>query len=111
MARGDVKDLIESDLVFHIALGQASGNPLLADMLARLLRPLFTFVLLRVIETHGNTASWDGDLPRHHEIVYLIREGNPLVAGQFVQHCVSRFVSSAHSVWAPEAHPKRSRKS
>lgn len=109
--RGDIRELIESDLGFHLALGAASGNPLLIDMLNRLLRPLFAFVLLRVVETHGNTTGWDADLPRHRQMVYLMREGNPTVAAQFVQHCVSRFVSSAHTVWTPEARPKRSRKS
>lgn len=109
--RGDIRELIESDLGFHLALGAASGNPLLIDMLNRLLRPLFAFVLLRVVETHGNTTGWDADLPRHRQMVYLMREGNPNVAAQFVQHCVSRFVSSAHTVWTPEVRPKRSRKS
>jgi DNA-binding GntR family transcriptional regulator len=109
--RGDLKEMIESDLAFHLALAEASGNPLLTGILNRLLRPLFAFVLLRVIEMHGNTTSWGGDLPRHREIVYLVREGNPAVAGQFVQHCIGRFVASAHAVWAPEAHARRLRKS
>ena len=103
--------MIDSDLKFHLALAEASGNPLLNEILSRLLRPLFAFVLLRVTEMHGSTASWGGDLPRHREIIYLIREGNPALAGQFAQHCIGRFVASAHVVWTPEAHTKRPRKS
>ncbi len=111
MTKGDVKELIDSDLNFHLALGEASGNPLLADMLGRLLRPLFTFILLRTMETHEGTANWVPDLPRHREMIYLMRESDPALAGRFVQHCVGRFVASARAVWLPEAKPKRSRRS
>ena len=81
------------------------------EVLGRLLLPLFTFVLLRMMETHETAVAWVPDLACHREIVYLIRESNPNVAGQFVQHCVSRFVASAQAVWWPEAPPKRRRKS
>jgi DNA-binding GntR family transcriptional regulator len=101
-ARGDVKTLVESDLAFHLALAEASGNPLLGDMLGRLLRPLFTFVLLRVMETHETAAGWQPDLPRHREMIYLIRESDSAVAAQFVQHCVGRPASTAHALWTPE---------
>lgn len=111
LAKGDVKELIDSDLGFHLALAEASGNPLLADMLGRLLRPLFTFVLLRTMETHEGTTSWVPDLPRHREMIYLMRESDPSLAGQFVRHCVGRFVASARAVWLPEAKPKRTRRS
>lgn len=107
--QGDVKQLIESDLGFHLALAEASGNPKLAEMLSRLLRPLFTFVLLRMMETHQSTLSWTLDLPRHREMVYLIRESSPSIAAQFVQHCTSCFMESAHRVWSPGA-PGKARK-
>jgi DNA-binding GntR family transcriptional regulator len=107
----DVKDLLENDLAFHLALAEASGNPLLSDMLGRLLRPLFTFVLLRMIETRVNTESWMRDLPRHREMIYLMRESEPVLAGRFVQHCISRFMTSAQAVWLPDAIPKRRKKS
>jgi len=109
--RGEVKGLVESDLAFHLALAEASGNPVLVEMLGRLLRPLFTFVLLRMMETQETTVSWAPDFERHREIIYLIRDSNPAVAGQFVQHCVGRFVASAQAVWWPEARPKRRRRS
>lgn len=110
-AKSDVKDLLENDLAFHLALAEASGNPLLSEMLARLLRPLFTFVLLRMMETRENTESWLPDLPRHREMIYLMRESDPALAGRFVQHCVSRFMASAQAVWLPDALPKRRKKS
>lgn len=109
--RGEVKELVESDLAFHLALAESSGNPVLVDVLGRILRPLFTFVLLRTMETHETTVAWVPDLARHRQVVYLMRESNPTVAGQFVQHCVDRFVASAQAVWWPEARPQRRRKS
>ncbi len=105
----DVKELVESDLAFHLALAGASGNPVLIEMLGRILRPLFTFVLLRMMETHETTVSWTPDFKRHREMVYLIRDSTPQVAGEFAQHCVRRFVASAQQVWWPEAHPQRSK--
>lgn len=109
--RNDVKELTDADLAFHMALAEASGNPLLVEMLSRLLRPLFSFVLLRMMETHEDAIGWTADLPRHREMIYLIRDSNPQVARQFVEHCVGTFVASAHRVWWPEIKPKRKRKS
>ncbi len=97
---------IRSDLEFHIALAQASGNALMAGMLARLLRPLFTFALARTNEAQQTTTGWGADLPPHREVIYLMPESRPAVAGQFVRHCVGRFVASPQAVWAPEAAPQ-----
>jgi DNA-binding GntR family transcriptional regulator len=105
--RGDVRDLIASDLAFHLALAHASGNPLLADALSRLLRPLFSFVLLRMIETRESAAKWAPGLPRHRQMIELIRDSPPAIAKQFVEYCVGRFVKSAHAVWWPDAKPRR----
>ena len=110
-AGGSIKGLIEADLTFHLALAAASGNAPLIEILGRLLRPLFAFVLLRTIETHETAAGWVPSFARHREIINIIREDNPALAGQFVQHLVGRFVASAQAVWWPEARPKRKRKS
>jgi hypothetical protein len=49
----------------------------------------------------------------------MIREGNPILAGQSVQHCIRPFAASAYAVWenvegSIEAHhngqPSRGRK-
>ncbi len=109
-AGGSIKELIEADLRFHLALAAASGNAPLIEILGRLLRPLFAFVLLRTMETHETAAGWGPSFARHREIINIIREDNPMLAGQFVQHLVGRFVASAQAVWWPEARPKRKRK-
>ena len=107
--RKDVKDLVERDLAFHLALAGASGNVVLIEALNRLLRPLFGFVLLRMMETRETVLSWEPDLPRHRQMIDLIRDSDPGVARQYVEHCVGRFVESAHRVWWPEARKKRRR--
>jgi DNA-binding GntR family transcriptional regulator len=107
--RNDVKDLIESDLAFHLALAAASNNVVLIEALNRLLRPLFGFVLLRMMETHETAISWEPDLPRHRRMIELIRDSDPRVAKQYVEHCVGAFVASAHRVWWPETQRKRRR--
>ena len=95
----DMKSLIESDLTFHLSLAEASGNPLVVDVLRRLLAPLFAFVQMRVITSGQGPEAWKCDLPRHKLIIRLIREGNPVLAGQFVQHSLTQFAASAYAVW------------
>jgi len=107
--RGEVRELLDADLAFHLALAEASGNPVLVDTLERLLRPLFGFVLLRMVETQETTLRWTSDLPRHSQIIALIRDSNPIVARQYVEHCVGQFAVSSHSVWWPDAKPKKAR--
>jgi DNA-binding GntR family transcriptional regulator len=108
LAKEDVKELVESDLDFHLALAKAADNPVLGEILSRLLRPLFTFVLLRIMETPENIGNWLPDIPRHRQMIAMIRETDSPLAGQFVQHCVSRLAVSA---WSPKARPKRRKKS
>lgn len=103
--------LVHSDLDFHLALGDASANPLLADMIRRLLVPLFAFVLLRVTEAGVSMDSWKADLPRHRRAIDLIADGDPEIAALYVQHCLQRFAGSAHVVWSPQTPARRARKS
>jgi DNA-binding GntR family transcriptional regulator len=109
--QGDMRALIERDFDFHTALAEASGNPVLVEMLRRLLSPLFAFILIRVLKSGQGPQAWSDDLPRHRRIIEIIREGNGVVAAQYVQHAVSRFAASAYRVWenvdgAVEAHSR-----
>ena len=108
---GDMPVLIESDLRFHVALAEASGNPVLVESLHRLISPLFAFILVSVLKSAQGPAAWAGDLPRHRRMIEIIGEGNGVLAQQYVQHAVGRFVASAYSVWeniggSVEAHAK-----
>jgi DNA-binding GntR family transcriptional regulator len=96
---GDVRTLVESDLRFHLALGEASGNPLLADLIRRLVSPLFAFVLLRVLKNHEALQAWSTELPTHRRLVEIIREGNPALAQHYAHHSMARFADSAHGLW------------
>jgi DNA-binding GntR family transcriptional regulator len=97
--RGDTRSVLESDLEFHLALAEASGNTLLIEMLRRLLSPLFAFILIRVLKSGQRPEPWKSDLPRHLAIIQMIHEGNPSVAAQYVRHSISRFERSAYAVW------------
>lgn len=97
--RADMKAIIESDLAFHLALAEASGNPVLAAMVRRLLTPLFAFVLLRVLKSGQGPDAWSADLPRHRRMIEIVREGDGAVAGQYVKAWVGRFAASAYQVW------------
>jgi DNA-binding GntR family transcriptional regulator len=99
IARGDMQELIRQDLQFHLTLCELSGNQYLVDAARRLLIPLFAFVLLQVIQSGQGPEAWGADLPRHRRMIDIMREGNPAVAGHYVQHCVSGFVASAYEVW------------
>jgi hypothetical protein len=52
LGNGDLREMLRADLDFHLALAEASGNPVLIEVLRRMLRPLFTFILLRMVEAH-----------------------------------------------------------
>ncbi len=93
--KGDMKGLIQNDLGFHIALLDAAGNPIVADVGRRLLFPLFAFMQMRVVARGQRTAAWRNDLQYHKNIVSIIREGNPVLAGQYVQHSLKHFSASA----------------
>jgi DNA-binding GntR family transcriptional regulator len=107
--QGDMKGLIQSDLGFHLALLDAAGNPIVADVGRKLLFPLFAFMQMRVVARGQRTTAWRNDLQYHTNIVSMIREGNPPLAGQYVQHCLKQFLASAYQVWAhvPEAGEER----
>jgi DNA-binding GntR family transcriptional regulator len=95
----DLRAVIESDLDFHIAMAQASGNTVLADMIRHLLTPLFAFIQLRARKNEQAPEAWRADLPRHAAIIGLIREGNPKLAREYMEHCIRCFSASAYSVW------------
>ena len=109
--RREMKELIQSDLEFHVALTKAPGNPLLADLGAKLLFPLFAFIQIQVLSSRQGPEAWIDDLQSHCLILEVIRGGNPSLANQFVQHSIRRFAASAYAVWenvggSVEAHHK-----
>jgi DNA-binding GntR family transcriptional regulator len=97
--RRDMRALVAGDLRYHLCLAEASGNPLLADILRRLLTPLFAFALLRALKRRQGPDAWTRDIPSHRRMIEIIQEGDPLVAQHYVQHSVRGFAASAYSIW------------
>ncbi len=106
-----MKTLIQSDLEFHLALLEAAGNPPLAEIGRKLLFPLFAFIQMKVLSSRQGPEAWLDDLQYHRLMLQVIREGNPALSNEFVQHCIKRFAVSAYGVWenvggSVEAHHK-----
>jgi DNA-binding GntR family transcriptional regulator len=95
----EMKTLVRSDLDFHLGLMHAAANPPLAEIGRRLLFPLFAFVQMKVLCSRQGPEAWSDDLQYHRLILQVIREGNPSLANEFVQHCIKRFAVSAYCVW------------
>ncbi len=67
----------ERDLRFHLALCEKAGNPVLTQMLRRLLVPLFAFVIIRTHEKMGGPERWTRSISKHEQILAVIRKGDP----------------------------------
>lgn len=100
IAKRDMRALIEWDLEFHLGLIELSGNAFLIDSARRLLVPQFAFVVIQVLKSGQGPEAWESDMPRHRRIMELIKEGDPVIAEQYVKRSYRQFVSSAYAVWA-----------
>ena len=81
----------ERDLRFHLMLCEKAGNPVLTQMLRRLLVPLFTFVIIRTHEEMGETERWTRSIAQHEQILAVIRRGDPKRAEEEVAKILSYF--------------------
>ncbi len=81
----------ERDLRFHLRLCEKAGNPVLTQMLRRLLVPLFTFVIIRTHEEMGETERWTRSIAQHEQILAVIRKGDPKRAEEEVAKILSYF--------------------
>lgn len=81
----------ERDLRFHLALCEKAGNPVLTQMLRRLLVPLFAFVIIRTHEKMGGAERWMRSIGKHEQILAVIRKGDPEQAVADVASILSYF--------------------
>ena len=81
----------ERDLRFHLMLCEKAGNPVLTQMLRRLLVPLFTFVIIRTHEEMGETERWTRSIAHHEQILAVIRKENPKRAEEEVAKILNYF--------------------
>lgn len=81
----------DRDLRFHLTLCEKAGNPILAQMLRRLLVPLFTFVIIRTHEKMDGLKRWTRSVDQHEQILAAIRKGDPEAAAQEVAGILGYF--------------------
>ena len=81
----------ERDLRFHLTLCEKAGNPVLTQMLRRLLVPLFAFVIIRTHEKMGGTERWTRSIAQHQKILAIIRKGDPAAAAAAVSEIIGDF--------------------
>jgi DNA-binding GntR family transcriptional regulator len=83
----------ERDLRFHLLLCDKSGNPVLAQILRRLLVPLFAFVIIRTHEKMDSTQRWLKSVGEHEKILASIHSGNPERAVAEVNRVIGYFAT------------------
>jgi len=81
----------ERDLRFHLTLCRLSGNPVLEQMVQRLLVPLFAFVIMRTHDTMDEETRWRGSIDKHEKIVACLRSGDPELASREVTGTTREF--------------------
>jgi DNA-binding GntR family transcriptional regulator len=96
---GDIEQVLNHDLQFHLLLCRKSGNRFLAEHARKLLVPLFAFVSIRVFSNPDSVEAWKNTLKEHEQILQVIRMGDPFVSEQCVVRSMGRFASAGRSVW------------
>ncbi len=82
----------QRDLRFHLTLCRLAGNPVLEQILNRLLVPLFAFVIMRTHDTMDDEMGrWTGSIAKHERIIAVLREGDPAAAAREVTAIVDYF--------------------
>jgi DNA-binding GntR family transcriptional regulator len=88
---GNLQAFYERDLRFHLTLCRLSGNPVLEQLLKRLLIPLFAFVIMRTHDTMDEEARWRGSIAKHQRIVTALRAGDSALASCVVSEITNEF--------------------
>lgn len=98
-AEGNVQELVNADLRFHLALCEQSGNRFLFQYARRLLSPLFACALTRVCANQRGSEPWLNSFKLHGRILDSLRLGDPLIAEQFVIRATDTFAALAYDDW------------
>jgi len=96
---GDIRELVNADLRFHLSLCEQSGNRFLLEHARRLLMPLFAFVLMRVYTNRRGSQPWAASFGLHGRILEVLRMGDPFIAEQVVMRATDTFASVAYEDW------------
>jgi DNA-binding GntR family transcriptional regulator len=98
-ATGNIRELVNADLRFHLSLCEGSGNRFLLEQAQRLLVPLFAFVLMRVYTNQRGSQPWAASFGLHGRILEVIRMGDPFIAEQVVIRATDTFAVVAYQDW------------
>lgn len=96
---GNIRELVNADLRFHLLLCEQSGNRFLFEHAQRLLVPLFAFVLMRVYTNRRGSQPWAASFGLHARILDVIQMGDPFIAEQVVMRATDTFASVAYDDW------------
>jgi DNA-binding GntR family transcriptional regulator len=96
---GDIQQVLNHDLQFHLLLCAKAGNRFLLEHARRLLIPMFAFVSIRVFPHPSSVSAWKDTLKEHEQILHVIRLGDPFVSEQCVVRSMTRFAAAGRSVW------------
>ena len=91
VACNNLQGFYERDLRFHLTLCRHAGNPVLEQILQRLLLPLFAFVIMRTHDAMGEPERWLNSIAKHEKILDAIRSGDPNRAADEVLAVVDYF--------------------
>lgn len=93
----------ERDMRFHLMLCEKSGNPVLAQILKRLLLPLFAFVIIRTHERMDSDERWLNSIRQHEKILAAIRTGKAELAVAEVNRVIGHFSADIHELTTDNA--------
>ncbi len=108
-AAGDIAELVNADLRFHLLLCELSGNRFLLEHARRLLAPLFAFVLIRVYTNQRGSKPWTASFALHGRILDVLRLQDPLVAELFLMRTTDTFAAVAYDDWEAKSGERATR--
>ncbi|MBI2688599.1 MAG: GntR family transcriptional regulator [Acidobacteria bacterium] len=105
VSRRNLQAFYERDLRFHMTLCEKAGNPVLTQMLRRLLVPLFAFVIIRTHEKMGGPERWTRSIGQHERILAAIRGRNPAKAAAEVAGIIGYFSTDINELTRKKSRP------
>lgn len=87
----DVQRFYRGDLVFHQQIWEYSGNPIMPELLASLVIPLFAFVIMRIHDSPEVGHDLVHSAAVHQQIVGMIRQGDAVAAADFMRQRIDAF--------------------
>jgi DNA-binding GntR family transcriptional regulator len=98
---GVTRNVVECVRSFHMLLLEKPENAVLREQSRRLLVPLYAFTQIRAAAKKLDVTPWEKQIPRHHLIIDVLKQGNAHLAEETLIHVTNMFLEGALEVWAP----------